>query len=62
MDATRLDWAAERLEAMRSLLSDMQTLNNEEALKSREYSLAITKAEEAKLWLQELVVKYQEQC
>lgn len=59
MDVKKLDLATEVLEDARRLHQKMIALNTDNALRSREFSLAITEVETAKLWLQEVVVNAQ---
>ena len=59
MDSTKLDSATEILEDIRRLHQKMNDLNKEGLLRGREFSLAITDVETAKLWIQEIVVNAQ---
>jgi hypothetical protein len=60
MQTEKLDQAITILEDVRRLHSQMNALNTEEGIRSREFSLAITEVETAKLWLQEVVVKFKQ--
>ena len=59
MNAVKLDSATEVLEDIRRLHQKMNSLNTENNLRSREFSLAITEVETAKLWLQEVMINIQ---
>lgn len=57
MDVKKLDLAIDVLEDIRRLKEKMDSLNTDDGLRSREFSLAVTEVETAKLWMQEVVVK-----